>query len=717
MRVPSVAAGLLALLLLRVAGAAVPAAPRARAARVARWEGMLLHLAATLRANRALSAIHFVCRSGDQCISTTALQRLDRRMTVGYTQTVAEVLPDEWPSAPRSLYVLVDLDCRALLNATKHADDVVLLVTGGTQEEFQTQGSRVLETCWQSDLLKVLAVQRKDSGETGLRMYTYWPYYPEHCHDLRPHLVALWTPATPHRPEAFGLLPKDRDLGGCPLRVTTFKARPWTEIIPVNGSRILLHTGTFKPLILTLARYLNFTPTFYLPLDGKIFGRSDDFPKSGGILGDLYFNRSDLGLMFTGADLKLPYHARPATAQVSCTTWCLPTGFNTRSPWRLIIGEFTTEAWGAVLVSYLVAILSYRLLLPNRTFRETWLTALQGLISGISPIPESAASRVFIFCWSFAGLVLGTLYMAALHRITTTETDDTVFHSVTDLADSELPMFATTEHVAAYKKAQFDTASEQRLWRRAVTFNYDQVLPVFGRLFARRDLAVLMDRNQCRSYSITFTARSSAPAYHMIRNYCLAVSPAYNLILRQGSPLLRAFTKATARLDEAGITNFWFDFKEMQYTATLDPVLRMRQLVPFLKMLGIGCAAGLVMFILELVWFGCSKCGTKLGPRTRPQEIEQEHERGRLRGDRLPGRPSRWPSPPSVNGESDSDMRHHMHPEVYRQLLEERRRVTEQIVQDLRARARARAGPGHWDRYGGAYLRKGQPGEPDFMYY
>ncbi len=60
-------------------------------------------------------------------------------------------------------------------------------------------------------------------------------------------------------------------------------------------------------------------------------------------------------------------------------------------------------------------------------------------------------SRVFIFVWSFSGLVLATLYMAALHRMVTTDTDDTVFHTLDELAESDIPKFATAEHVRAYK--------------------------------------------------------------------------------------------------------------------------------------------------------------------------------------------------------------------------------------------------------------------------
>ncbi|KAK3915122.1 putative glutamate receptor [Frankliniella fusca] len=649
MRVSPVAA--LSLLSVVTVSWAAPGAPSGL--QVQRWEGMTLHLAATLRDTQKLAVVHFLCRTSSRCVSTAAFRRLERLMTVTFTMSVGEALPEGWPVERRSLFVLVDLDCRAFANATVKDQDVVLLVSSRRHEEFLSHGGEAFETCWQADLLNVLAVQRRDRGgelsalsgavlyydsapqaarltasdtplplhtdrcassAAGLRLYTYWPYYPGHCHDIRPHLAALWTPSSPHRAAAFGLAPKDRDLGACPLRVTTFKARPWVEVLPVNGTpgRITLVTGTMKPFILTLAHHLNFTPEFYLPSDGKIFGSSATSLKTEGVLGDLYFNRSDLVLMYTGADLTLPHHARPPTAQVMCTTWCMPTGYNSRSPWRLIVGEFGTETWSAVFISYVLATLSYRFLLPGRTLRDTWLTAVQGLISAIQPIPDNVSPRVFIFCWSFFGLVVATLYMAALHRMITTDTDDTVFHTLSELASSDIPKFASAEHVRAYKKAQFDTKSERLMWARTSTFNYDQSLLMFSRFFARRNICILMDRNQCISYAALFTPPRTAPVFHLLRKYCLAVSQAYNMILRQTSPLLRAFTRATARLDEAGITQHWFDFKEKRFTPSLDPVMRMPHLTPFLKMLGIGCSLGLAMFVLEMVWYSCTKCGARL---------------------------------------------------------------------------------------------------------
>lgn len=61
--------------------------------------------------------------------------------------------------------------------------------------------------------------------------------------------------------------------------------------------------------------------------------------------------------------------------------------------WIPVVGEFTNESWAAVLVSYVVAALAYRFLLPGKGLADTWLTALQGMVAGIDPVPERWAPR------------------------------------------------------------------------------------------------------------------------------------------------------------------------------------------------------------------------------------------------------------------------------------------------------------------------------------
>lgn len=75
-------------------------------------------------------------------------------------------------------------------------------------------------------------------------MYTYFPYRAGFCHDMRPILATTWTPRSPQKPAAVGLLPKLQDLGGCPLRLTVVKARPWVDFVPVNTSANFIIFGT-----------------------------------------------------------------------------------------------------------------------------------------------------------------------------------------------------------------------------------------------------------------------------------------------------------------------------------------------------------------------------------------------------------------------------------------------------------------------------------------
>lgn len=49
--------------------------------------------------------------------------------------------------------------------------------------------------------------------------------------------------------------------------------------------------------------------------------------------------------------------------------------------------------------------------------------------------------------------MLGTLYMGALNVISQ-ESDETVYRTVTDLARTALPMYASTIHLASYRCAK-----------------------------------------------------------------------------------------------------------------------------------------------------------------------------------------------------------------------------------------------------------------------
>ncbi|XP_034249965.1 uncharacterized protein LOC117650555 [Thrips palmi] len=368
------------------------------------------------------------------------------------------------------------------------------------------------------------------------------------------------------------------------------------------------HYGHRRHFLYTLAKHLNFTPEVALPSDGQMYGNPVDFPVFGGLLGDVYSNRSDLSLVFTASDLKLPYHSRPPTAQTTCTTWCLPTGYRQSSVWRPVVGEFTVHTWAAVLLSYLAAALSYRVLCKTDCLAESMLAALQGLVSSLHTVPSDWASRPFVFSWSFSGLVLATLYMAALHGINSSETRDTFFRTLTEVADSKLPMYASSDHLRNFRKAQFDTAGEQAIMERVITFDYNKALPMFHKFFTKPDFGILNDRNACHGFAKLFTPPRKAPRFHVVRNYCLSVSMTNNLILRQNSPLLRPLSVATSRLDEAGLTKYWFDIKTFAMERSPDPVMRMRQLRPFLRVLGIGLAAAIVTFLLEVLVAGVLKC-------------------------------------------------------------------------------------------------------------
>lgn len=150
------------------------------------------------------------------------------------------------------------------------------------------------------------------------------------------------------------------------------------------------------------------------------------------------------------------------------------------------------------------------------------------------------------------------------------------------------------------RKALYETALERRIMERLVPFSFNDVLTVYARFFSRRDMAPLMDRNACLSYAAAFTPAGEAPRFHVLGRYCVSTSTQYNFVVRLRSPLLRRLTHLTTRLDEAGLTQHWFEARVRPWEPSPDPVMRPRQLLPFLRLLGVGLAAAFAAFFAEL---------------------------------------------------------------------------------------------------------------------
>lgn len=117
----------------------------------------------------------------------------------------------------------------------------------GLLQVFLSRAAAAFESCWHLDALDAVAVMARPRPG-GLPVYTYLPYHPGQCHDLRPRLAAVWSSARSPAalaPAALGLVDKVRDLGGCPLRVTVIQARPWTDLQPGNAAGRFLVRGTY----------------------------------------------------------------------------------------------------------------------------------------------------------------------------------------------------------------------------------------------------------------------------------------------------------------------------------------------------------------------------------------------------------------------------------------------------------------------------------------
>ena len=118
------------------------------------------------------------------------------------------------------------------------------------------------------------------------------------------------------------------------------------------------------------------------------------------------------------------------------------------------MGEFEAPVWSGLLLAYFTATVALRFFVPGSAVWSTAFVALRGLVGPAYPEPRDNPGRAFLFCWSFFGMVMGTLYMAALHSISASDTSATVFRSVREIADSDLELYMIKDHYDVFSKAQ-----------------------------------------------------------------------------------------------------------------------------------------------------------------------------------------------------------------------------------------------------------------------
>lgn len=88
---------------------------------------------------------------------------------------------------------------------------------------------------------------------------------------------------------------------------------------------VLISSNVCRHILYAAVSYLNFTPIVSLPSDGGTYGNPYSFPNFGGILGDIFQNRSDLSVVFSGADT---YVNQQKFFTTNCI-WRLTTNTNT----------------------------------------------------------------------------------------------------------------------------------------------------------------------------------------------------------------------------------------------------------------------------------------------------------------------------------------------------------------------------------------------------
>ena len=460
-------------------------------------------------------------------------------------------------------------------------------------------------------------------NNSSVRAYTWFPYLPlGECG--KKNITAIFLDeclmgnnATFLRNVPFFRQKFPHNLYGCPIVVSTF---PWPPFIIKSqadelGDKVVYTEGLEIKLLRTIAHRLNSTLEYLPPpADDSKWGARQPCGSWTGLLGDVYYKRSDVALAsMTATEERKQYLETTITYWSNSVVWIVPRP-KFISGWRSLLGIFKPTMWVVVLVAYMLASVALwsltRTVLrlkepdfyrnPCNCFMATWSLTLE---MGTHVQPRGLIMRFVFICWVIYCLQISTAYKSSLISSLTNPHLEPAILNMKQLANSRLK-FQYTVGLLDY----FDDPADDNMRNIRDSLRFcDDVTVCLKSLALNAETALVNDKSYVQ-YLIPhlYIDSNGRPLLQPLPQEVLSYHIV--MILSKGNLLLERFDELISRVVESGLTVKWA--RDIMYTRAVGAVsqksgggrrLSMVHLQSMFVLLLIGEGLALLALIVELV--------------------------------------------------------------------------------------------------------------------
>ncbi|PSN52611.1 Ionotropic receptor 198 [Blattella germanica] len=296
----------------------------------------------------------------------------------------------------------------------------------------------ILTTLWQWKLTNVniilSASDSLNSSSQTIKLYTWFPYSaPNKCSTVQDVVIIdTWsTELYAGFKDNTNIFPVKivNNLHNCPIKASTFPLEMVSGKMTVHeGSspKITYSEGWEVEFLELVAEHLNTTLTYLPPPpNNERWGNLEDDGTFTGLLGDLVYNRADMGFAAWPLHPRMLLVVDPTKPYLrDGWVWWVPCAKKIPR-WRSIFMVFSTGTWTAVLLWILFAVIIMVLLARNTKGGgiQEWdiykrvpicLSCILSIVLGVSVavMPRTQSLRLFFISWVWYCFAMTTVFQA-----------------------------------------------------------------------------------------------------------------------------------------------------------------------------------------------------------------------------------------------------------------------------------------------------------------
>jgi hypothetical protein len=498
-----------------------------------------------------------------------------------------------------------------------------LVVLNKIRTNPEQQVRVILKELKHRKIVNAIVFDTASQQQHTLDIYSWFPYqYPTgKCGQLR--AVVLMDQWVVHNGGHFArnatLFPTKtpRDLGGCPLTVSTFPFPPFT--IPGHQEKMTYDGGFEIRLLEFIARTMNMSIT-YRPPPPELWGQKLANGSWTGIDRDLTLGMADIG--FAGSIL-----SQNETVDMDFTVSHGPLGFKWVVPcakpfprWKSITRVFSLTAWLLVFMTILLAAGVLTCLARCGVHELALYKTLSGclfcswaLVLGVSAgsAPHSVPARFFFILWMWYSLAINTLFQTFVTSYLVDPGLQKQIQSIGDILQSGVQYGFHPD-----LNASFQDETDKLLTEIVTHSEPCNVVEVCTQRVAERGDFVTISNHHRVEYINTFETLDDNGEALLCTFGDNVIINFKNFYLSQGSPLLHRFNRAISVAVQAGLVEYWWQSElvtsrieaaSIRKMSPLDnySIFLLIYLQPALYLLLLGHCFAFFIFVGELLC--CSK--------------------------------------------------------------------------------------------------------------